>query len=352
MFQGVSNKVEMAAVASTQKVKSAIRGRPQKKSVPSCTWCGFGQNPLKYVIPTQQGKKEFCSESCLSEFRKTLLKGSCAHCDNVIRDNPVLLEVQGGPSKNFCSTVCLTLYQKKETMLDARRRPSAPLINMEALGFDWDGYLKETKSVGAPAKCFKQSRVPPVNEFQPGMKLEALDPRNVTSTCIATVIHALGPRVRLRLDGGDNKNDFWQLVDSSEIHPIGHCEKNQGMLQPPLGFRMNASSWPMFLLKTLSGAEMAPPKVFKPEPPTPAANYFEIGMKLEAIDRKNPHLICAATIGAINGDMIFVNFDGWRGAFDYWCRFDSREIFPVGWTEKSGHPLQPPPQKRMFYYSL
>lgn len=30
----------------------------------------------------------------------------------------------------------------------------------------------------------------------------------------------------------------------------------------PAGFRLNASSWPMFLLKTLNGAEMAPIRIF------------------------------------------------------------------------------------------
>lgn len=68
-------------------------------------------------------------------------------------------------------------------------------------------------------------------------------------------------------------------------------------------------------------------------------------MKLEALDRKNPHLICPATVGAVKDDMIFVTFDGWRGAFDYWCRYDSRDIFPVGWCRRSGHPLQPPGNK-------
>ncbi|XP_063569189.1 polycomb protein SCMH1 isoform X10 [Pongo abelii] len=66
------------------------------------------------------------------------------------------------------------------------------------------------------------------------MKLEAQDPRNTTSTCIATVVGLTGARLRLRLDGSDNKNDFWRLVDSAEIQPIGNCEKNGGMLQPPL----------------------------------------------------------------------------------------------------------------------
>uniref|UniRef100_A0A663MA27 Scm polycomb group protein like 2 n=1 Tax=Athene cunicularia TaxID=194338 RepID=A0A663MA27_ATHCN len=184
--------------------------------------------------------------------------------------------------------------------------------------------------------------VPPTNDFKVGMKLEAHDPRNVTSVCIATVIGITGARLRLRLDGSDNKNDFWRLVDSSDIQPIGTCEKKGGMLQPPLGFQMNASSWPMFLLRTLNGAEMAPAAFFKKEPPKPVPNCFKVGMKLEAIDRKNPYLICPATIGDVKGDEVFVTFDGWRGAFDYWCRCDSRDIFPVGWCSLTGDALQPP----------
>ncbi|XP_053431979.1 polycomb protein SCMH1 isoform X5 [Nycticebus coucang] len=177
------------------------------------------------------------------------------------------------------------------------------------------------------------------------MKLEAQDPRNTTSTCIATVVGLTGARLRLRLDGSDNKNDFWRLVDSAEIQPIGNCEKNGGMLQPPLGFRLNASSWPMFLLKTLNGAEMAPIRIFHKEPPSPSHNFFKMGMKLEAVDRKNPHFICPATIGEVRGSEVLVTFDGWRGAFDYWCRFDSRDIFPVGWCSLTGDNLQPPGTK-------
>ncbi len=108
------------------------------------------------------------------------------------------------------------------------------------------------------------------------MKLEALDPRNVTSTCIGTVVGVLGSRLKLRLDGSDNTNDFWRLVDSNEIHPYGQCQKNGEMLQPPLGFRMNASSWPTYLTKILNGANLAPENIFQPEPPTPKTNLFEV----------------------------------------------------------------------------
>lgn len=218
--------------------------------------------------------------------------------------------------------------------------------------FSWEKYLKETGATAAPASWFKQRLSPPVNEFKAGMKLEASDPRNTTSICIATVVGLTGSRLRLRLDGSDNKNDFWRLVDSAEIQPIGSCEKSGGMLQPPLGFRLNASSWPMFLLKTLNGAEMAPSRIFHKEPPTPQQNLFQVGMKLEAVDRKNPHFICPATVGAVRGVEVQVTFDGWRGAFDYYCRYDSRDIFPVGWCALTGDNLQPPGAKAVLLKSL
>ncbi|KAM3964950.1 LOW QUALITY PROTEIN: polycomb protein Scm [Aphomia sociella] len=339
-------------VGSSGPAPGKIRGpgRPPKRT---CTWCAESKTPLKYVLPTENGKKEFCSETCLSEFRQAYSKGACLHCDNVIRGNAP------SSSKNFCSTYCLNKYQKK-----TEKRTTSPQSGNGANGsenhsnnnttgsyydiyqaFDWNEYMKETNSVAAPQDCFKQAPLPPVNDFKVSMKLEALDPRNLTSTCIATVVGVLGPRLRLRLDGSDNKNDFWRLVDAGDIHPIGHCEKNDGMLQPPLGFRMNASSWPMFLLKTLNGAEMAPAQVFQEEPPTPKTNSFLVGQKLEAVDKKNPQLICCATVGAVKNDQIHVTFDGWRGAFDYWCKYDSRDIFPVGWCARAGHPLQPPGQK-------
>ncbi|KAK4303473.1 hypothetical protein Pmani_024511 [Petrolisthes manimaculis] len=396
------------------------------KNPRTCTWCFEVKSQLKYVFPTSSGKREFCSEMCLSEYRKALMKqGACANCENVIRSTPVKCEgattttTPSGRRKEVCNNECLKAWVKKEkekeqqqllqqqqlllqqqqqaaedeiglassssitttatppssmsplsgngvpsSPLDRAHQPHTPggneappgrkgrglsaaaLAQIEAAAeFNWEDYLMETGSIPSPAKCFKQHKIPPKNEFIIGMKLEALDPRNLTSTCIATVVGTLGPRLRLRLDGSDNKNDFWRLVDcNNEIHPIGHCEENNGMLQPPLGFRMNASSWPMFLLKTLHNAEVSPPHIFRTEPPTPSKNYFEVGMKLEAVDKKNPQLICAATVGAVNGDNIHVTFDGWRGAFDYWCRYDSRDIFTVGWCAMSGHPLQPPGQ--------
>ncbi|XP_037892750.1 polycomb protein Scm isoform X3 [Glossina fuscipes] len=354
-----SNGVSSSAVATTptstgQSVNQRSRGRPAKRA--TCTWCAESKQLLQYVLPTQNGKKEFCSETCIAEFRKAYSKGACAQCDNVIRD--------GAPNKEFCSLMCMNKHQKKNGSTrsvnngargDSERSkamggggsciPTGPFQYESFHVFNWDAYLEETGSAAAPAACFKQAGNPPVNDFKIGMKLEALDPRNVTSTCIATVVGVLGSRLRLRLDGSDSQNDFWRLVDSNEIHAIGHCEKNGGMLQPPLGFRMNASSWPGYLCKILNNAMVAPEAIFQPEPANPKENLFCVGQKLEAVDKKNPQLICCATVDAIKDDQIHVTFDGWRGAFDYWCSYNSRDIFPVGWCARSCHPMQPPGHK-------
>lgn len=356
---GVSTTASSTPTSSGQNNNSnqRSRGRPAKRA--TCTWCGECKQLLQYVLPTQNGKKEFCSETCIAEFRKAYNKGACTQCDNVIRE--------GAPNKDFCSVMCMNKHQKKNGSTrqhnsggggirgDSERgklsigggccTPTGPFQYESFHVFDWDAYLEETGSEAAPPECFKQALNPPINDFKIGMKLEALDPRNVTSTCIASVVGVLGSRLRLRLDGSDSQNDFWRLVDSNEIHAIGHCEKNGGMLQPPLGFRMNASSWPGYLCKILNNAMVAPEDIFQPEPTGPSENLFKVGQKLEAVDKKNPQLICCATVDAIKDDQIHVTFDGWRGAFDYWCSYDSRDIFPVGWCARSCHPMQPPGHK-------
>jgi polycomb protein SCMH1 len=66
--------------------------------------------------------------------------------------------------------------------------------------------------------------IPPVNEFKEDEKLETIDPRNQDSWCIGTIVEKDGPRLRLRLDGTDDRNDFWRLVDSGEIRSYGKTE--------------------------------------------------------------------------------------------------------------------------------
>ncbi|KER21156.1 hypothetical protein T265_10452 [Opisthorchis viverrini] len=155
---------------------------------------------------------------------------------------------------------------------------------------------------------------------------------------LAQVVEVWGPRLRIRLIGTDDRNDCWFLVDSDQIRPYPSGEP----LQPPFGYMYNHLNWSRTLKSATEGAKFADPSWFVESPSDPTDNFFRVGDKLEAVDRHNSQLICPATIGAVNGQHIFVSFDGWSGAFDYWTRFDSRELFPVGWCKLADYPLQSP----------
>jgi polycomb protein SCMH1 len=83
---------------------------------PPCTWCMETKTPLKYVLPTQNGKKEFCSESCIAEFRKSYNKSTCLECDNVVRAN--------APSQQYCSAFCLNKNKNKRKSVASTSRTS------------------------------------------------------------------------------------------------------------------------------------------------------------------------------------------------------------------------------------
>lgn len=69
------------------------------------------------------------------------------------------------------------------------------------------------------------------------------------------------------------------------------------------------------------------------------------GMRLEAVDRKNPQMICVATIAAVNPnrmDCFKIHFDGWTDRYDYWAPPDADDLHPVGWCAATGKTLQKP----------
>ncbi len=69
---------------------------------------------------------------------------------------------------------------------------------------------------------------------------------------------------------------------------------------------------------------------------------FRVGMKLEAVDKKNSALTCVATVADVLGDRFLIHFDGWEDIYDYWCDPGSPYIHPVGWCQENLKPLSPP----------
>lgn len=97
--------------------------------------------------------------------------------------------------------------------------------------FTWDTYLQMTKSTPAPARAFKQR---PGNGFKRGMRLECVDKRVPQLIRVATVDDVRDHQIRIKFDGWPDKYSYWVDDDSTDIHPIGWCQKTQHPLEPPL----------------------------------------------------------------------------------------------------------------------
>lgn len=68
-------------------------------------------------------------------------------------------------------------------------------------------------------------------------------------------------------------------------------------------------------------------------------------MKLEAVDKHNRSLIRVATVILVEKNRIKIHYDGWPNMYDRWFNRDSEDLHPVGWCERTGHPLEPPISK-------
>lgn len=50
-------------------------------------------------------------------------------------------------------------------------------------------------------------------------------------------------------------------------------------------------------------------------------------MKLEAVDRKNPSLLCVATVTDMVDNRLLIHFDNWDESYDYWYRDSISNIY-------------------------
>ncbi|KAH3775648.1 uncharacterized protein LOC127844401 [Dreissena polymorpha] len=210
-------------------------------------------------------------------------------------------------------------------------------ISMEQ--FSWVPYLKMTKSQPAPKSLFSNQPVTAVtpNIFRVGSKLEAVDKKNSSLICVASVADIMGDKVLIHFDSWADNYDYWCDMSSPMIHPIGYCEENGLVLSPPQDWTdVSGWTWEQYLTKTKSQA--VPPRAFKPRQPV----AFEAGMKVEVVDKRNPLLVRVATVTETDEFQVKIHFDGWADQYDYWLEDDSPDIHPPGWCAKTGHPLVPP----------
>uniref|UniRef100_A0A8C1J161 L3MBTL histone methyl-lysine binding protein 1b n=1 Tax=Cyprinus carpio TaxID=7962 RepID=A0A8C1J161_CYPCA len=204
--------------------------------------------------------------------------------------------------------------------------------------FNWNTYVKNCRGQLAPKHLFKSlnTSVTP-SGFRAGMKLEAVDRKNPSLICVATIAAAVDNRLLIHFDDWDDSYDYWCDASSPYIHPVGFCEEVELTLTTPADYKPpKVFTWEKYLEET--GAQAAPARAFKQRQP----HGFQIGMKVEAVDKRNAMLIRVATISDVEDHRIKIHFDGWSEEYDYWLDADSPDLHPVGWCQKTGHPLQHP----------
>ncbi|XP_042360444.1 MBT domain-containing protein 1-like isoform X2 [Plectropomus leopardus] len=177
--------------------------------------------------------------------------------------------------------------------------------------------------------------------FEDGMKLEAIDPLNLSAICVATVRKVLADGyLMIGIDGSeaaDGSDWFCYHSTSPSIFPAGFCEINDIELTPPRGYTNLPFRWFEYLKESKSVA--APVSLFNKDVPN---HGFRPGMKLEAVDLMEPRLVCVATVTRIVHRLLRIHFDGWEDEYDQWVDCESPDLYPVGWCQLTGYQLQPP----------
>ncbi|XP_059508755.1 lethal(3)malignant brain tumor-like protein 1 isoform X2 [Stegostoma tigrinum] len=344
---------------------------PHIESACCCVNCGHS-----YTVNEIRSNKRFCSELCLRQFKeKSLRMGSAA----IKRSAGAILKRVKKRKRKVCLSPSsdsdeeydyeLTepeqVDEKKEDFKNIRQHfmddnihtefrqsqlnessctvtgQTASVIEKNKI-WSWALYLEEEKAIAAPVKLFREYQSFPLNKngFRAGMKLEGIDPTHPSMYFVLTVFEVCGYRLRLHFDGYSECHDFWVNANSPDIHPAGWCEKTGHKLHLPKGHKEEEFNWPNYLKITKSQA--APKQLFINQNTMITPLGFRVGMKLEAVDRMNPSLICVATVTDIVENRFLVHFDNWDDTYDYWCEASSPYLHPVGWCQQHGKQLTPP----------
>ncbi|XP_030623351.1 lethal(3)malignant brain tumor-like protein 4 [Chanos chanos] len=245
-------------------------------------------------------------------------------------------------SRGVTDEYCLRERPKEDPAKMKNKVSTSQAVNNKKKPWSWDHYLDEERAMAAPLRLFTEYQSFPQgrNGFKVGMRLEGIDPLHPSMFCVLSVAEVIGFRMRLHIDGYSECYDFWVNADSPDIRPAGWCEATGRKLYPPKGYKANEFNWEKYL--EACSAQAAPKNLFKSQNSTTTTSKFRVGMKLEAVDRKNPCLVCVATVADIVDNRFLVHFDNWDDTYDYWCDASSPHIHPVGWCQDHGRPLTAP----------
>ncbi|KAH8413346.1 hypothetical protein KR009_010096 [Drosophila setifemur] len=214
----------------------------------------------------------------------------------------------------------------REAMIEVHEDDAT--IELFKMNFTFDEYFLDGKT----------------NGFVEGMKIEAVDPLNLSSICPASVMAVLKfGYMMIRIDSyqPDASGSDWFCYHEKSpcIFPAGFCTANSIAVTPPNGYDSRTFTWEGYLRDT--GAVAASQHLFHRVIPD---HGFEAGMSLECADLMDPRLVCVATVARVVGRLLKVHFDGWTDEYDQWLDCESADIYPAGWCVLVGHKLEGPPR--------
>ena len=134
--------------------------------------------------------------------------------------------------------------------------------------------------------------------------------------------------------------DQRRKATTANVEPL---ESGPGYLYPVSDFDPAVDDFSCFIMHddadNVWNVEEPNPSNFKP-PST--ENKFRVGHRLEAVDRRNPDLVCVASVKGVSGDKVLIHFDGWNRNYDYFCHHRSPELRPIGSAKRLGMTLHIP----------
>ncbi|XP_043218407.1 uncharacterized protein LOC122379893 [Amphibalanus amphitrite] len=232
-----------------------------------------------------------------------------------------------------------------------RKKDSQPLVYPGTGSFSWSVYLDalgRTLPTAVAAPDPKDGPPPARLPFFVGERLEAVDPRDPSLTCVCTVAEVSGSRLRLHFDGYSVRFDFWVESSSRDIFPCGWTERhrtNETDLQAPPGRRHAPFRWADYLreLRARAAPDAAFTCVIEDEKPIQRVEMeVRAGQRLEAADPAHPRHMRPARVAQVRDDRVLVAFDGAGGSPGYWAELSSPRLRPVTWAEENGVPVLPP----------
>ncbi|XP_044157660.1 scm-like with four MBT domains protein 1 [Bufo gargarizans] len=213
---------------------------------------------------------------------------------------------------------------------------------------NWEEFLAETLkgAFSAPTHLLEGPHrgKDPLDLFGPGCRLELQHSQDSLATWPVQVLDNIGGRLQLQYEGAPDCPLLHCFYLNSSLHEIGWANRNGYELKPPKEIvSLNTDEkWKEILTKCLEDSENFVPTEFFQEQAQIPNHTFKSGMKIEAINPKDPSCIVPATVTEVFNDQYFlVELDDLRpdNSTDHQsmvCHRNSPHILPARWSLKMG----------------